>query len=75
MSAVVICPDGPYPYLEEYFKYCDAQLFPKIINEELLLEKNEVLSFSENTDYQLSCEDAFELLYGTSDSTILSENL
>ena len=30
MAAVVICPDGPYPYLDEYFTYCDAELFPEV---------------------------------------------
>ena len=40
MAAVVICPDGPYPYLDEYFTYCDAELFPEVLNQELLLESS-----------------------------------
>ncbi len=40
MAAVVICPDGPYPYLDEYFTYCDAELFPEVLNKELLLESS-----------------------------------
>jgi hypothetical protein len=36
---VFICPDTPFPYVDEYFKYLDASNFPKIENEELLLNK------------------------------------
>ncbi len=33
------CPDGPIPYLDEYFKYLDSSHFPSIKNEEALLNK------------------------------------
>ena len=33
------CPDGPLPYLDEYFKYLDRSLFPEIRNEDVLLNK------------------------------------
>ena len=33
------CPDGPMPYLDEYFKYLDRSHFPSIRNEEVLLNK------------------------------------
>lgn len=33
------CPDGPFPYLDEYFKYLDRSNFPSIQNEDLLLDK------------------------------------
>lgn len=33
------CPDGPMPYLDEYFKYLDKSQFPTIQNEEALLNK------------------------------------
>lgn len=36
-----ICPDGPMPYLDEYFKYLDASDFPEITNEQILLNKPE----------------------------------
>jgi len=36
ISCVFICPDGPVPYLDEYFKYLDAEDFPGILNSELL---------------------------------------
>jgi cysteine synthase/rhodanese-related sulfurtransferase len=37
--AVFICPDGPFPYLNEYFEYLDDSHFPKIENEKLLINK------------------------------------
>jgi len=36
---VFLCPDGPLPYLDEYFKYLDSSHFPGIQNEELMLNK------------------------------------
>jgi cysteine synthase len=33
------CPDGPMPYLDEYFKYLDSSHFPAIQNEDVLLNK------------------------------------
>ncbi len=33
------CPDGPFPYLDEYFKYLDRSQFPQIRNEDVLLNK------------------------------------
>jgi len=33
------CPDGPIPYLDEYFKYLDRSHFPTIRNEDVLLNK------------------------------------
>jgi cysteine synthase A len=33
------CPDGPMPYLDEYFKYLDSSHFPSIRNEEVLVNK------------------------------------
>ena len=34
-----ICPDTPFPYFDEYFKYLDPSNFPEIENEEWLLNK------------------------------------
>jgi cysteine synthase len=36
---VFLCPDGPLPYLDEYFKYLDSSNFPLIQNEELMQNK------------------------------------
>lgn len=33
------CPDGPLPYLTEYFENIDKSQFPKIQNEDLLINK------------------------------------
>jgi len=33
------CPDGPMPYMDEYFKYLDSSNFPSIQNEDVLLNK------------------------------------
>jgi cysteine synthase/rhodanese-related sulfurtransferase len=34
--AVFICPDSPFPYVDEYFEFLEEKEFPKIQNEELL---------------------------------------
>ena len=39
LVCVFLCPDGPLPYLDEYFKYLDSSHFPAIQNEELMLNK------------------------------------
>jgi len=39
ITCVFPCPDGPLPYLDEYFKYIDASHFPPITNEEILVNK------------------------------------
>jgi cysteine synthase len=39
ITCVFICPDGPVPYLDEYFKYLDPADFPEILNRELLVNK------------------------------------
>ena len=37
--AVFICPDSPFPYVEEYFEYLEESHFPKIERAELLINK------------------------------------
>jgi len=39
LVCVFLCPDGPLPYLDEYFKYLDSSQFPAIQNEESMLNK------------------------------------
>ncbi|MBM3205139.1 hypothetical protein FJZ48_04160, partial [Candidatus Uhrbacteria bacterium] len=34
--AVFVCPDSPFPYIQEYFDYLGADSFPRIENEQLL---------------------------------------
>lgn len=42
IHCVFICPDTPFPYFDEYFKYLPESSFPPIENEELLLNKPQV---------------------------------
>lgn len=35
------CPDGPFPYLDEYPKYVAASEFPRISNEDALVNKSQ----------------------------------
>ena len=39
LVCVFLCPDGPLPYLDEYFKYLDSSHFPSIRNEDIMLNK------------------------------------
>lgn len=39
VHAVFVCCDGPFQYLDEYFDYVDARQFPKVRNEQLLLNQ------------------------------------
>jgi cysteine synthase A len=39
ITTVFICPDTPFPYLDEYFKYLEESNFPKIENAAWLLNK------------------------------------
>lgn len=44
--AVFICPDSPFPYIDEYFGYLDNNEFPPIENEELLVHQAHELRIS-----------------------------
>ena len=39
VTCVFPCPDGPLPYMDEYFKYIDRSHFPSIRNEDALQNK------------------------------------
>ncbi len=39
IQCVFICPDSPFPYLDEYFKYLEPTDFPEIRNAALLTNK------------------------------------
>ena len=39
ITCVFPCPDGPMPYLDEYFSYLDRSNFPEVHNEDLLENK------------------------------------
>ncbi|MFM7088198.1 MAG: pyridoxal-phosphate dependent enzyme [Candidatus Paceibacterota bacterium] len=63
---VFISPDNPLPYLDEYFEYLDKSNFPKIENEELLINKPEIkkskLVLPTNTR-SVGAQEAYDLLY------------
>ncbi len=62
--AVFICPDSPFPYIEEYFEYLNPKLFPEIENAHLL-KHDTALSINqprpENLD--VSPHEAFGQIY------------
>ena len=69
--AVVICPDSPFPYINEYFEYLDEIEFPKIDNGHLLqhkqiLFKKEVASAIKEIDLT----EAYKLLYSDTPENI-----
>ncbi|MEK7187282.1 MAG: pyridoxal-phosphate dependent enzyme [Patescibacteria group bacterium] len=73
VMAVFICPDSPLPYLEEYFEYLDASHFPKIENENLLINKPDgkrvkksITPDKESEGFDIEPEKAYELIYGIS---------
>lgn len=61
--AVVVCPDSPFPYVDEYFQYLDPSAFPKIENEDLLKEKGHVAVSQNPTIKELSSEQVFNLVF------------
>ena len=67
ITAVFICPDGPLPYLNEYFEYLDESYFPKIENEKLLINKpdskDEKKRILRADVFEIEAEDAYHLLY------------
>lgn len=76
---VFICPDSPFPYVEEYFEYLDAHWFPIIENEHLLQNGNKnvkTIAAEPSTDLPFSSQEsispveACERIYGIPPSEI-----
>jgi cysteine synthase A len=68
---VLICPDGPFPYIEEYFEYLDENNFPKIENEHLL--KQSRITIKQNTlknIIELNPQEVYNLLFKESPSVL-----
>ncbi len=64
--AVFICPDLPHPYIEEYFQYLDSEHFPKIKNQELLLNdvpKTSIKKIADTQNTLIDPEDAYKIIY------------
>lgn len=60
LITVFICPDGPLPYVDEYFEYLDASHFPTIEHEELLRSTQSGIP---DTSEEVSPTDAYAALY------------
>ena len=67
INAVFICCDSPFPYINEYFEHLGENNFPRIKNEELLLNKNKLAgSISDNKEKNnFSPIETYDLVYGT----------
>ncbi|MFN3188285.1 MAG: pyridoxal-phosphate dependent enzyme [Candidatus Paceibacteria bacterium] len=66
--AVVISPDSPLPYVDEYFRYLDEDSFPRIENEELLqesIDQKDPVAIEEY-DYGIEPAECLKLVYCTS---------
>jgi len=62
--AVFICPDSPFPYIDEYFQYLDPTSFPTIENEHLLKEKSSTIPITKAPIIkELTSEEVFSLLF------------
>ncbi len=61
--AVFVCPDSPFPYIDEYFQYLDPSAFPKIENEHLLREKNHTPVSHSPTVKEYPPEHVFNLVF------------
>ena len=66
--AIVIAPDSPFPYIDEYFRYLGSESFPKIENEELLQKRSseEAPRVFDATDVDLTSEECLKVAYGLS---------
>lgn len=62
--AAFICPDSPFPYIEEYFEALPEELFPPIINSELLIKKRAPLPKAGEPDFNIEPEEALWRIYG-----------
>ncbi len=67
--AVFVCPDSPFPYIDEYFEYLDTSHFPGIEHEELLINKPGEMK-SKKHDFEMAPpafdiepSDAYEMAY------------
>lgn len=61
--AVFICPDSPFPYIDEYFEYLGPRYFPSIENEHLLPDLKAHTQLKKNEVKELSPVDAYKQLY------------
>lgn len=67
--AVFICPDTPFPYIDEYFEYLDAEDFPAIENKELLPQQSTITitplesKLESPKDIEIDCNVVYDTIY------------
>ena len=68
--AVFICPDSPFPYIDEYFEYLGEESFPQIENAELLQRKPSSVPTVANASpvVNVSAAEAFAHLYDVTEA-------
>ena len=70
-TAVVICPDSPMPYINEYFEYLDETDFPAIENAYLLQhDLKDAKKIISNPVKELEAMEAYKLLYSDTPSIL-----
>lgn len=65
--AVFICPDGPFPYIDNYFEYLDDSDFPTVTNADLLTDiqrANQVSSRKGVAVQELEPRELLDLVFG-----------
>ena len=74
--AVCVCPDSPFPYMEEYFETLDEAEFPEIENEKLLKNSQSVASEKLNRNLsvqEISPEEMYNLIFSEPPEIIWSK--
>lgn len=73
-TCVFMCADSPLPYLNEYFEYLDEGDFPKIENEDLLINKpdknNMTMNINGKDQYEVSVSNCLLNLYGRDEKSL-----
>ncbi len=68
---VFICPDSPFPYIEEYFEYLDDANFPKIENAHLLKQSQPVTKQGiPKSVAELNPQEVYDLVFKESSDVI-----
>ncbi len=73
--AVFVCPDSPFPYIDEYYEFLEAEDFPDIENEHLLRDKKETRWPSgggEDEVEELEVKEAFDMFFGQTKDEVWS---
>jgi cysteine synthase/rhodanese-related sulfurtransferase len=69
--AVFICPDSPFPYIEEYFEYLDDNNFPNIENAHLLKQSPTITKQSiPKSVTELNPQEIYDLVFKESSDVL-----